>query len=119
MSGARRLDALCQRLIDPDGFDRAALATIEGPTHTDQKAACDTVTMREGATLKLDTGEELRVEFDRDDLEREEIVVRRGAEPTRSREELLKWIDHHLATAKRHPAGTTDRFLQADRERPY
>ncbi len=32
----RRLDALWQRLMDPDGFDRGALATIEGPTHPDQ-----------------------------------------------------------------------------------
>ncbi len=32
---ARRLTALWQRLMDPDGFDRAALA-IEGATHTDQ-----------------------------------------------------------------------------------
>ena len=32
--------------------------------------------MREGATLKLDSGEELRVDVDRDDLEQEEIVVR-------------------------------------------
>jgi hypothetical protein len=32
----RRLDALWQRLMDPDGFDRAARATIEGPTHSDQ-----------------------------------------------------------------------------------
>lgn len=32
----RRLDALWQRLMDPDGFDRAALATIESPTHPDQ-----------------------------------------------------------------------------------
>lgn len=27
-------------------------------------------------------------------------------------------LNDHLATAKRHPAGTTDRLLQADRERP-
>jgi len=75
--------------------------------------------MREGATLKLDSGEELRVDLERDDLEHDEIVVRRMAEPTPSRDEFLAWIDHHLATAKRHPAGTTDRFLEADRERPY
>ena len=75
--------------------------------------------MREGATLKLDSGEEVRVDVDRDDLEREEIVVRRTAEQTPSREHLLAWIDRHLATAKRHPAGTTDRFREADRERPY
>lgn len=28
-----------------------------------------------------------------------------------------KWFV--VATAKRHPAGTTDRLLEADRERPY
>jgi len=33
---ARRLAALWKRLMDPDGFDRDALATIEGPTHSDQ-----------------------------------------------------------------------------------
>ena len=75
--------------------------------------------MREGATLKLDSGEEVRVDVDRADLERDEIVVRRTAEPTASRENLLAWIDQHLARAKQHPAGTTDRFLEADRERPY
>jgi hypothetical protein len=75
--------------------------------------------MREGATLKLDSGEEVRVDVDRADLERDEIVVRRTVEPTASRENLLAWIDQHLASAKQHPAGTTDRFLEADRERPY
>jgi hypothetical protein len=80
---------------------------------------CEAWSMREGATLKLDSGEEVRVDVDREDLEHEEIVVRRTAEPTPSRENLLAWIDQHLATAKQHPAGTTDRYLQADRERPY
>jgi hypothetical protein len=61
--------------------------------------------MREGATLKLDSGQEVRVDVDRDDLEREEIVVRRTAEPTPSHENLLAWIDQHLATAKRHLRG--------------
>jgi uncharacterized protein (DUF1778 family) len=31
----------------------------------------------------------------------------------------LAKIDAHLATATRHPAGTTDRLRAADRERPY
>ena len=75
--------------------------------------------MREGATLKLDSGEEVRVDVDRDDLEQDEIVVRRTSEPAPSRENLLAWIDKHLAIAEPHPAGTTDRFLEADRERPY
>jgi hypothetical protein len=74
--------------------------------------------MREGATLKLDSGEELRVDVDRDDLEQDEIVVRRaGTEPAPSQERLLASIDRHLATAKSHPAGTTDRWLAADRDR--
>ena len=76
--------------------------------------------MREKATLRLDNGAELRVELDSDDLEHEEIVVRRasdnGAETGGG---LIAVIDEHLATAKRHPAGTTDRHLQADRDRPY
>jgi hypothetical protein len=55
-------------------------------------AACLPVRhLREKATLKLDNGAELRVELDSEDL----------------------------ATAKRHPAGTNDRLLEADRERPY
>lgn len=75
--------------------------------------------MREEATLKLDSGEELRVELEREDLEHDEIVVRRPRDHTRSHQDLLKVIDEHLATSKPHPAGTTDRLLQADRERPY
>jgi hypothetical protein len=75
--------------------------------------------MREGATLRLDSGEEVRVDVDRDDLDHEEIVVRRTPESAPSPEKLLAWIDQHLATAEPHPAGTTDRYLEADRERPY
>ena len=75
--------------------------------------------MREEATLKLDSGLEVRVDLDREDLDRDEIVVRRIPEAEPSRDELLAWIDQHLATAERHPAGTTDRHLEADRERPY
>jgi len=77
--------------------------------------------MREKATLRLDNGAELRVELDSEDLDREEIVVRResdnGGEATAG--SLIAVLREHLATAKRHPAGTTDRLLQADRERPY
>jgi hypothetical protein len=74
--------------------------------------------MREGATLKLDSGEELRVDVDRDDLGQDEIVVRRpGTGPAPSQERLLASIDRHLANAKSHPAGTTDRWLAADRDR--
>ncbi len=32
---------------------------------------------------------------------------------------LIATIDAHLATATRHPAGTTDRLRAPDRERPY
>lgn len=76
--------------------------------------------MREKATLKLDGGEELRVEVDREDLDREEIVVRRATDNgVPDGGDLIATIDEHLATARRRPAGTTDRLLQADRERPY
>jgi hypothetical protein len=76
--------------------------------------------MRERATLKLDRGDELRVEVDPDDLDGEEIVVRRavGEGPPKLADRLAV-IDRHLATAKRHPAGTTDLLLEADRQRPY
>jgi hypothetical protein len=33
--------------------------------------------------------------------------------------DLIAVIDEHLATAERHPAGATDRLLEADRQRPY
>lgn len=76
--------------------------------------------MRELATLRMDTGREVRVEVVREDAARDEIVVRRtaggGAAPTR---DLIAVIDTHLPTASRHPAGTTDRLLAADRDRPY
>jgi hypothetical protein len=76
--------------------------------------------MREKATLKLDAGEELRVEVDREDLDRDEIVVRRASDDgARTAGDLVAVIDEQLATATRRPAGTTDRLLQADRERPY
>jgi uncharacterized protein (DUF1778 family) len=35
------------------------------------------------------------------------------------RRNLIATIDAHLATATRHPAGTTDRLRAPDRERPY
>jgi hypothetical protein len=35
--------------------------------------------MRERATLRLDSGDEVRVEVDRADLDHEEIVVRRAS----------------------------------------
>ena len=75
--------------------------------------------MREAATLKLDSGEELRVNVDRDDLDQDEIVVRRASDSVRSHAERMAVVDQIIATAKPHPAGTTDRYLQADRDRPY
>ncbi len=76
--------------------------------------------MRERATLRLDAGDVLRVEVDREDLDDEEIVVRRAVnEIPPARKNLVEVIDKHLRTAKRHPDGTTDRLLQADRDRPY
>jgi hypothetical protein len=74
----------------------------------------------ERATLKLDRGDELRVEVDSEDLDADEIVVRRTSDNAPPKlADRLAVIDRHLATAKRHPAGTTDRLLQADRDRPY
>ena len=62
----------------------------------------------------------MRVEVDRADLDHDEIVVRRAAAPQPSKQgSLLAAIDAHLATAQPHAAGTTDRLLEADRERPY
>lgn len=76
--------------------------------------------MRERATLKLDRGDEFRVEVDSEDLDGEEIVVRRQVDDGVAQQaDRLAVIDKHLATAKRHPAGTTDRLLEADRQRPY
>ena len=76
--------------------------------------------MRERATLRLDAGDELRVEVERDDLVREEIVVRRAVENvSAARDGLLVAIDEHLASAEPHAAGTADRLLAADRQRPY
>lgn len=76
--------------------------------------------MREKATLRLDNGKELRVELEREDLARDQIVVRLAAEDTaKVSSGLIAVIDEHLEMARRHPAGTTDRLLHADRERPY
>jgi len=56
--------------------------------------------MRELATLRIDTGREVRVEVVREETERDEIVVRRIAErdvaPTR---DLIAVIDAHLPMA--------------------
>jgi hypothetical protein len=77
--------------------------------------------MRERATLRLDSGREVRVEVVREDADRDEIVVRRTADdqPAGSARDLVAVVDAHLARATRHAAGTTDRLLAADRARPY
>jgi hypothetical protein len=73
--------------------------------------------MREPATLKLDAGEEVRVEVDREDLSHDAIVVHRAAATSGDRRHLLEVIDDHLAHSTPSPAGTTDRLRQADRDR--
>lgn len=77
--------------------------------------------MRERATLRLDTGRELRVEILREDADGDEIVVRRtaGDQPEGSARDLVAAVDAHLASAERHAGGTTDRLLAVDRHRPY
>ncbi len=75
--------------------------------------------MREPATLKLDAGEEVRVEVDREDLDHDAIVVHRAEVTSRDRSQLLKVIDEHLAHSTPSAAGATDRLRQADHERPY
>jgi hypothetical protein len=75
--------------------------------------------VREPAVLRLSNGEEINVEVDPDDLEREQITVRRTEVEAGAKAGLAEVARAYLATAKRHPAGTTDRLLAADRERPY
>ncbi len=75
--------------------------------------------MAERATLRLDAGDEVRVVVEREDLDRQEITVRRIDVPMQANGDLLGFIDEHLATARPHPSGTTDRLLEADRDRPY
>jgi hypothetical protein len=75
--------------------------------------------MRERATLKLDAGEELRVEVDRGDLEQADFVVRRTDTPAAVAPDLVAIAKAHLAGAQTHAAGTTDRLLAADRDRAY
>lgn len=76
--------------------------------------------MVERATLRLDSGREVRVEVDAADLGASEIVVRRSPDDRPARAGgLLAAIDAHLASSATHPAGTTDRLLQADRDRRY
>jgi uncharacterized protein (DUF1778 family) len=46
-------------------------------------------------------------------------AARSRAERILDRRDLIAAIDTHLATATRHSAGTTDRLLAADRNRPW
>lgn len=76
--------------------------------------------MRAKATLRLDDGDEIRVEVEREDIGHQEIVVRRiQDDPVNGRKDLIAVIDEHLADVQRCPAGTIDRLLEADRQRPY
>ncbi len=49
----------------------------------------------------------------------DDIVVRRIGELRPAKRDLVAILDTHLAAATPRPAGTTDRLLAADRERPY
>lgn len=71
--------------------------------------------MREGATLKLDNGTEVRVDVDPADLEHDEIVLRRMTAGSQRLEQRLAALDRVIAAAPQRPAGTTDRQLAADR----
>lgn len=74
--------------------------------------------MLERATLRLDTGREVRVEVAPEDLSGPEIVVRRtSSDATLGRPTLPEVVGEHLSRAARHPAGTTDRLLGDDRSR--
>jgi plasmid stability protein len=115
------MGVLSIRNLDDDVKAAARLSySREAITSSNLAGPCQTVPMWERATLRLDSGDELRVEVERDELSRDEILVRRAPENgSRVAAGLLAVIDEHLATAEPHPAGTTDRLLAADRERPY
>lgn len=72
---------------------------------------CDTTTVRVLATLKLDSGAELRVEFDRDDLDldRAEIVLRRV-----DRTELGECVEMSEQEKTRRLAALVDRMFDPD-----
>jgi hypothetical protein len=82
---------------------------------------CHNGIVLERATLRLDTGDEVPVEVVREDAARDEIVVRRtgGVRKAVPGRNFLSVVDAHLARAVPHAAGTTDRLLAADRQRPY
>jgi hypothetical protein len=72
------------------------------------------------ATLRMDGGREVRVEVLREDPDHDEILVRRmGGERSAGEQDLIAVIAAHLAEARPHAAGTTERMLAGDRDRPY
>jgi hypothetical protein len=75
--------------------------------------------MREPATLVLSNGETIEGEVDRDALSADDIVLHRAPLNPKPAAKVAAAIREHLKTAARHPAGTTDRLLEADRNRPY
>ncbi|MGC9221882.1 MAG: hypothetical protein ACP5H2_11130 [Solirubrobacteraceae bacterium] len=77
--------------------------------------------MREAATLKLDSGPEVRVEVDPEQLDGDEITVRRAAQPptVKTGAAFVAAWEQMRPALQPHPAGTTDRLLAADRDRPY
>lgn len=70
--------------------------------------------MRDWATLRLDHGDQFRVELDHEDLANDEILVRRVPDGSAGAAcgDLLRVLEEHLATAEPHAAGTTDRLLE-------
>lgn len=75
--------------------------------------------MREPATLVLSNGEKIEGEVDRDALAADDIVLHRARTEAKPAARLAAALREHLKTAAPHPAGTTDRLLEADRNRPY
>jgi len=72
--------------------------------------------MAQRATLRTDTGRELRVEILQEHVEGGEIVVRRIDADDSPTADLLTVVDAHLTVAASYPAGTTDRILGVDQE---
>ncbi|HYB26075.1 MAG TPA: hypothetical protein VEF89_05635 [Solirubrobacteraceae bacterium] len=66
--------------------------------------------------MRLDSGTELHVDVETDDLNGSEIVVRRSAEGAQPLADRLAVLDDIIATGRPHPAGTTDAWLAHDRE---
>lgn len=80
-------------------------------------AACDTSDLREGATLKLDSGGEVRVEVDPGDLQLAQIVVTRMAADLMPLDGRVAIVDEIVAVATPHPTGTTDPLIAPDCQR--